>query len=142
MRSVLSECGEAAARLSTPASVPVFQWLVLVGGMDICTEGAKEVVVGGLVGLAAGYISKKVGSHVVGAVVGGGFVLLRAAIYEGEVEAAWSPLARDRVDLAQQLKRRARREAFSVNRRLKDFTEENFLVLGGFLGTYLMASAR
>ena len=49
---------------------------------------------------------------------------------------------RDRVDLAQQLKRRARREAFSVNRRLRDFTEENLLLLGGFLGSYMIASAR
>ena len=110
--------------------------------MDICTEGAKEVVLGGLVGLAAGYIAKKTGTHLVGAVVGGGFVILRAAIYEGEYEAEWSPLVRDRVDLAQQLKRRARREAFSVNRRLKDFTEENLLLLGGFLGSYMIASAR
>jgi hypothetical protein len=110
--------------------------------MDLCTEGAKEVVLGSLAGLAAGYISKKVGGHLLGAVMGGGFVLLRAAIYEGELEAAWSPLQRDRVDLAQQLKRRARREAFSVHRRLRDFTEENLLVLGGFLGTYMMASAR
>ena len=109
--------------------------------MDSCTEGAKEVLLGGIAGLAAGYISK-MGSHVVGAIMGGGFVMFQAAVYEGEYLATWSPLQRDSVDLAQQLKRKARREAFSVNRRLRDFTEENLLILGGFLGTYMMASAR
>ena len=110
--------------------------------MDICTEGAKEVVLGGLVGLTVGFIARRSGTHVIGALMGGAFVLLRAGVYEGELEVAWSPLARDRQDLALQLKRRARREAFSVHRRLRDFTEENLLILGGFLGTYMMATAR
>lgn len=108
----------------------------------MCTEGAKEVLLGSLAGLAVGLVSKKVGTHLLGATLGGGLVLWRAAVYEGEVEARWSPLQRDRVDLANQIKRRARREAFSVQRRLRDFTEENLLMLGGFLGTYMIATAR
>merc|ERR1712215_419173 len=95
--------------------------------MELCSEGLKEGLLGGVAGLAAGYLSKKVGNHLVGAMLGGGFVMFRAAVYEGEYEATWSPLLRDRVDLAQQLKRRAWREAFSVQRRLRDFTEENLL---------------
>ena len=58
--------------------------------MDICTEGAKEVVLGGLVGLTVGFIARRSGTHVIGALMGGAFVLLRAGVYEGELEVAWS----------------------------------------------------
>ena len=63
--------------------------------MDIVTEGAKEVIFGGIVGLTAGYVSRKVGSQLVGAALTSGFIVFRAAVYEGQYSATWSPLARD-----------------------------------------------
>ena len=110
--------------------------------MEIVSEGAKEVIFGGLAGLTAGYVSRKLGSHLVGAALTSGFVVFRAAVYDGQYLATWSPLARDSTDFTQHLKRKARREAFSVGKRLEDFSQQNFLILGGYVGAYMMGSAR
>jgi len=109
--------------------------------MDILTEGAKEVIYGGLAGLTAGFISKKVGSHIVGAAMGTGFVLFRAAVYDGQCVVPWSPLAKDDPSFTMNLKRKAKKEAFSTSKRLEDFTQENLLIMGGFVGAYMMGSA-
>ena len=110
--------------------------------MEIVTEGAKEVIFGGLAGLTAGYISRKLGSQLVGAALTSGFVLFRAAVYEGEYLATWSPLARDSSDFTQHLKRKARRETFSIAKRLEDFSHQNFLIMGGYVGAYMIGNAR
>ena len=110
--------------------------------MEIVTEGAKEVMFGGLVGLTAGFISKKVGSHLVGAALTGGFVVFRAAVYDGQYTATWSPLARDDPSFAEYMKRKARKETFSVAKRLEDFSHQNFLILGGYVGAFMIGSAR
>ena len=77
--------------------------------MDLVTEGGKEVIFGGLAGLAAGYVSKKLGSHLAGAVITSGFVVFRAAVYDGQYSATWSPLARDDHSFTEHLKRKARK---------------------------------
>ncbi len=59
---------------------------------DIAEEAVKEVIFGGLAGLAAGYATKKAGSQLVGLTMGVGFVAMRAAIYNGDYLATWSPL--------------------------------------------------
>ena len=110
--------------------------------MDILTEGAKEVIFGGVAGLTAGFISKKFGSHVVGAMLGSGFVLFRAAVYDGHVIATWSPLAKDDPSFTMNLKREAKKEMYTKAKRLEDFTQENLLIMGGFIGAYMMGSAR
>ena len=110
--------------------------------MEIVTEGAKEVLFGGLAGLTAGYISKKVGSHLVGAALTSGFVIFRAAVYEGQYSATWSPLARDDPSFTEHLKRKARKETFSIAKRLEDFSHQNFLIMGGYVGAYMVGSAR
>ena len=110
--------------------------------MEIVSEGAKEVIFGGIAGLTAGYVSKKLGSHLVGAAITSGFVVFRAAVYDGQYLATWSPLARDSTDFTEHLKRKARREAFSVGKRLEDFSQQNFLIFGGYVGAYMMGSAR
>ena len=120
----------------------MFQRCQLSVSMEIVSEGAKEVIFGGLAGLTAGYVSKKLGSHLVGAAITSGFVVFRAAVYDGQYLATWSPLARDSTDFTQHLKRKARREAFSVGKRLEDFSQQNFLILGGYVGAYMMGSAR
>ena len=110
--------------------------------MDFLTEGAKEVIFGGVVGLTAGLITKKVGSHVVGAVLGTSFVAFRAAVYDGHYIATWSPLAKDDPSFTMHLKREAKKELYSTAKRLEDFTQENLLILGGFVGAYMIGSAR
>ena len=59
---------------------------------DIAEEAVKEVIFGGLAGLAAGYATKKTGSQLVGLTLGVGFVAFRAAIFNGDYLATWSPL--------------------------------------------------
>ena len=120
----------------------LFQVKVPLVLMDILTEGAKEVIFGGLAGLTAGFISKKVGSHLVGAALGSGFVLFRAAVYDGNYVATWSPLAKDDPSFSTNLKRKIKKEGFSTAKRLEDFTQENLLIMGGFVGAYMMGSAR
>ena len=44
--------------------------------MDILNEATKEVLFGGAVGLAAGYISKKAGNQLVGILLGELIVLV------------------------------------------------------------------
>ena len=110
--------------------------------MDIVTEGAKEVIFGGVAGLTAGYVSKKVGSHLVGAAITSGFVVFRAAVYDGQYSASWSPLARDDASFTQHLARKARKETFSIAKRLEDFSQQNLLIFGGYLGAFMMGSAK
>ena len=110
--------------------------------MDIVTEGAKEVIFGGIAGLTAGYVSKKVGSHLVGAAITSGFVVFRAAVYDGQYSASWSPLARDDASFTQHLARKARKETFSIAKRLEDFSQQNLLIFGGYLGAFMMGSAK
>ena len=96
--------------------------------MDIVTEGAKEVIFGGLAGLTAGYISKKVGSHLVGAALTSGFIVFRAAVYEGQYSATWSPLARNGmlVYILQSMGCRGEFKGFYIfyQRIMIDFTQE------------------
>ena len=110
--------------------------------MEIVTEGAKEVIFGSVAGLTAGYVSKKVGSQLIGAALTSGFILFRAAVYEGQYLATWSPLARDSTDFTEHLKRKARKETFSIAKRLEDFSHQNFLIFGGYVGAYMISSAR
>ena len=117
-------------------------FVVKLPGMDILTEGAKEVIFGGLAGLTAGYVSKKAGSHLVGAAITSGFVLFRASVYDGAYLATWSPLARDDPSFTQNLMRKTKKETFSTAKRLEDFTQENLLILGGYVGAYMIGSAR
>lgn len=109
--------------------------------MDILNEATKEVLFGGAAGFVAGYLGKKAGNQILGLVVGGGFVAFRAAVYDGAYIATWSPLAKDDPSFAHHLKRKARKEAFTLNKRVEDFTQENLLVFGGFTGFYLLSQS-
>jgi hypothetical protein len=109
--------------------------------MDILNEATKEVLFGGLAGFAAGYISRKAGNQVLGLALGGGFVAFRAAVYDGEYLATWSPLAKDDSSFGQHMKRKAKKEAYTLSRRVEDFTQENVLILGGFTGFYLLGQS-
>ena len=108
-------------------------------------------------------------------VLGGGFVAFRAAVYDGEYIATWSPLAKEYTHLrkctiritnlnhevaeytifkelkvtynqddpsfAHHMKRKARKEAFTLSKRVEDFTQENLLIFGGFTGFYLLSQS-
>ena len=54
-----------------------------------------------------------------GVLIGGSFLAFRAAVYEGEYLATWSPLAKDDASFTQHMKRKARREALSVGKRVE-----------------------
>ena len=45
-------------------------------------------------------------------------------------------------EITMNLKREAKKELFSKAKRLEDFTQENLLIMGGFVGAYMMGSAR
>jgi len=109
--------------------------------MDILNEATKEVLFGGVAGFAAGYLSKKAGNQIVGLVLGSGFFAFRAAVYDGEYLATWSPLAKDDPSFTNTMKRKAKKEAFTLSKRVEDFTQENLLVFGGFTGFYLLGQS-
>jgi acyl dehydratase len=104
---------------------------------DIAEEAVKEILFGGLAGMAAGYVTKKTGNQLLGLSLGAGFVAFRAAVFNGDYLATWSPLLKDDTSFPQHLKRKARKETFSTNKRVEDFTKENFLIFGGFSGFFL-----
>merc|ERR1719245_298936 len=93
-------------------------------------EAVKEVIFGGLCGLAAGYTAKKLSLPALGAFTTVSFFWLRAAIFDGRVLAPWSPLKIDDASFASDLKRKARREALSNDKRLEKFFNENFFHFG------------
>ena len=70
------------------------------------------------------------------------FKTLRSvAVQDGQYSATWSPLARDDASFTQHLARKARKETFSIAKRLEDFSQQNLLIFGGYLGAYMMGSA-
>jgi len=109
--------------------------------MDIAEEAVREILFGGLAGLAAGYAAKKTGNEIVGPLLGVGFVAFRAAVFNGDYLATWSPLLKDDASFPQHLKRIARKETCSTNKRVEDFTKENLLVFGGFSGFFLFSQS-
>ena len=68
------------------------------------------------------------------------FVAFRAAVFDGRLLASWSPLKIDDASFTADLKRKARREALSDNKRLDMFLRENFYVLNGFGGALLIGN--
>jgi len=109
--------------------------------MEISEEIAKEVVFGGIAGLAVGLAAKHFSSQVVGAALSSSFFLMRVAIFEGHHLATWSPLIVDDPSFTSHLKRKARREVTSVGSRVEKFTTENGLIIGSFAGGYFLSGA-
>ena len=65
----------------------------------------------------------------------------RAAIFDGRVLAPWSPLKIDDASFASDLKRKARREALSNDKRLEKFFNENFFILASYSGGMVISNA-
>merc|ERR1712029_193468 len=68
------------------------------------------------------------------------FVVFRAAIFDAQILAPWSPLKIDDASFTSDLKRKDRREALGENKRLDMFLRENFYVLNGFGGAMLISN--
>ena len=68
--------------------------------LDIGLETIKEIAFGGAVGLCAGFAAKKAGAPVLMGVASASFLLLRGAIFDGHIQATWSPLAVDDASFA------------------------------------------
>ena len=65
------------------------------GAMEVTLETIKEIALGSAFGMCAGYATKKTGAPVLAGVASTSFLLLRGAIFDGHVQASWSPLAID-----------------------------------------------
>ena len=63
--------------------------------VEIGLETVKEIAFGGAIGMCAGYAAKKAGAPVLVGVASASFLLLRGAIFDGRIQASWSPLAVD-----------------------------------------------
>ena len=95
-------------------------------------ETVKELLFGGAFGLCSGIAVKKLSMPALAGIASVAFLLFRAAIFDARVLAPWSPLKIDDASFANDLKRKARREALSEDKRLDMFFRENFYVLNGF----------
>ena len=71
--------------------------------LDVGFETVKELAFGGALGLCAGYAAKKAGAPVLVGVASASFLLLRGAIFDGHLQASWSPLAIDDASFARYL---------------------------------------
>ena len=58
------------------------------------------IAFGGAIGMCAGYAVKKSEAPILGAVATASFLLLRGAIFDGHIQASWSPLAVDDASFA------------------------------------------
>ena len=65
------------------------------GAMEVTLETIKEIALGSAFGMCAGYATKKAGAPVLAGLASTSFLLLRGAIFDGHVQATWSPLAID-----------------------------------------------
>ena len=84
-------------------------------------ETVKELIFGGAFGLASGIAVKKLSLPALAGIASVAFVLFRAAIFDARILVPWSPLKIDDASFAQDLKRKARREALSEDKRLDIF---------------------
>jgi len=103
-------------------------------------EALKEILFGGAFGLCSGIVLKKLSLPFLAGASSALFFLFRAAIFEGRIQAPWSPLKIDDSSFASHLKRKARREAMSDNRRMETFFVENFYIFASFGLTQLISS--
>ena len=112
--------------------------MILVYSMSM--EVAKELAFGAAAGLAAGYASRKLSSGFVAGASTAGFLLLRAAIFEGAHLATWSPLAQDDPSFANHMLRKARKETMKPEKRAEIFFKDNVIVIGGFAGGIILGA--
>ena len=107
---------------------------------SIPSEAFKELVFGGAFGLCSGLAVKKLSLPFIAGLASVAFVVFRASVFDGRLLASWSPLKIDDASFTADLKRKARREALSDNKRLDMFLRENFYVLNGFGGALLIGN--
>ena len=74
--------------------------MMTMNSSEIGLETVKELAFGGLLGMCAGYAAKKTGAPVLIGVSTASFLLLRGAIFDGHIQATWSPLAIDDASFA------------------------------------------
>ena len=101
-------------------------------------EEFKEVAFGGVAGLTAIYITKKVGMPVLGGILTASFLLFRGAIFDGHVLFKLSPLKIDNPSFAHHMKRKLRRETVDSDKRLEIFIRENGVVIGSFSAAFIL----
>lgn len=101
---------------------------------SVPAEAVKELLFGSAFGLCSGLLVKKLSLPLLAGLSSVAFVMFRAAIFDARILAPWSPLKIDDASFPQDLKRKARREALSENKRMDMFLRENFYVLTGFGG--------
>ena len=105
---------------------------------SIPAEAIKELLFGSAFGLASGIAVKKLSLPFLASVSSIAFVMFRAAIFDARILTPWSPLRIDDASFTADLKRKARREALSENKRLDMFIRENFYVFFGFSGALIV----
>ena len=71
--------------------------------MDVGFETIKELAFGGALGMCAGYAAKKASAPALVGIASASFLLLRGAIFDGHIQASWSPLAIDDASFARYL---------------------------------------
>lgn len=103
-------------------------------------EAMKELLFGGLFGLGAGVMAKKLSMPILAGMSSLTFILLRATIFDARILAPWSPLAIDDPSFTEDLKRKARRETFSESKRMDMFVKENVFVFSGFGGAFILST--
>ena len=68
--------------------------------LEISLETIKEVAFGGVLGMCAGYAAKRTAAPFIVGAASASFMLLRGAIFDGHIQANWSPLSIDDASFA------------------------------------------
>ncbi|XP_054168502.1 FUN14 domain-containing protein 1-like [Oppia nitens] len=100
------------------------------------SSSAKQLTVGAISGWTAGFVLAKFG-RTAGAAIGGAFLLLNMAHYNGYIRVDWKRLNRDFETAKKELKRKDK-EVTHLMTRLQIFAKQNVVFASGFAGGLLL----
>ncbi|CAG2110703.1 unnamed protein product [Medioppia subpectinata] len=101
------------------------------------SSSAKQLTIGAISGWTAGFVLAKFG-RTAGAAIGGTFLLLNLAHYNGYIRVDWKRLNRD-LDLAKkEFNKRKDKELPQLTQKAKRFAKDNAVMASGFAGGFLL----
>ncbi|CAG2164166.1 unnamed protein product, partial [Oppiella nova] len=101
------------------------------------SSSAKQLTIGAISGWTAGFVLAKFG-RTAGAAIGGTFLLLNLAHYNGYIRVDWKRLNRD-LDLAKkEFNKRKDKEFPHMVSKVKRFASDNAVMASGFAGGFLL----
>ncbi|KAB1252555.1 FUN14 domain-containing protein 2 [Camelus dromedarius] len=102
---------------------------------------ATQLLIGGVTGWCTGFMFQKV-EKLAPTAVGGGFILLQLANHTGYIKVDWQQMEEDMKKAKEQLKNcksnQIPKEVKNKAEEVMSFVKKNVIVIGGFLGGFML----